>query len=192
MSVNGVIRARKIAGFGPDTLAAALLLLGGTLVFLFVASEPYRYTLYLSVHIVAALVWVGGAVTMTLLGIVFQRRQEPELLAALGRLSGWIGPRVYTPATVLVFVSGLALMHEAEIDWGQFWVLFALFGWALAALLALGFIGPQAKRVAAAVGRHGPASAEAQRLIRQLYAVARLNTALLVLIVLDMSAKPFV
>lgn len=183
---------RFLGGYGLDTLLAAFVLVAGTIVLLKAAAEPYAYTVYLAVHVVAAVVWVGGAATMTMLGIVFARSREPEMLQALGRMGGWVGPRVYTPATFVVFAFGLAMMLEGELPWNQFWVLFALAGWGLATAVGIGFMGPQAGRIGKAVQRHGPGSPQALRLVRQMYAVSRFDSALLILIVVDMTAKPFV
>ena len=55
---------------------------------------------------------MGGDVTLTTLGIVFERRQDGETLAALGRMGTWIGTRVYTPALFVVIAFGIAVMHE--------------------------------------------------------------------------------
>ena len=111
---------RLFGGFGVDALGAGLLLLVGTILFLSVA--PYTFQIYLAIHVVSAVVWVGGDVTLTTLGIVFERRGDGETLAALGRMGTWIGTRVYTPTLFVVIAFGIALMHEGHIDWGQFWV----------------------------------------------------------------------
>jgi len=73
-----------LGGFTLDTLAAGLLVLFGAIVFLAVA--PYTYNIYLGIHVLAAVTWVGGDITLTTLGIVFERRSEGETLGALGRM----------------------------------------------------------------------------------------------------------
>jgi uncharacterized membrane protein len=180
---------RLYGGFGADTLLAALFLLGGTVLFL--AFAPFAYDVYLAVHVGAAVVWVGGDVTLTTLGIVFQRRQEGETLAALGRMGAWIGTRVYTPALFVTIVFGIALMVEGDVAWGQFWVVFGLVGWAIAGVVGVAFVGPELGRIDEAARTHGPDSEEVRRRVKRLFMIFRFDTALLLLIVLDMSAKPF-
>jgi uncharacterized membrane protein len=179
---------RLFGGFGIDSLFAGLLLLVGTIVFLSYA--PFTYQIYLAVHVVAAVIWVGGDVTLTTLGIVFERRHEGETLAALGRMGAWIGTRVYTPALFVVIGFGIALMHELHIDYGQFWVIFGLVGWAIAATVGVGFVGPELGRIDEAARMHGPESEEVARRVKRLFAIFRFDTALLILIVLDMTARP--
>jgi uncharacterized membrane protein len=180
---------KLFGGFGVDTLAAGLFLLVGVIVFLSYA--PHTYQIYLAVHVIAAVIWVGGDVTLTTLGIVFERRHEGDTLAALGRMGAWIGVRVYTPALFVVIAFGIALMHEGNLDWGQFWVIFGLIGWAIAACVGVGFVGPELGRIDEAARAHGPESEEVAQRVKRLFMIFRFDTALLVLIVLDMSTKPF-
>jgi len=180
---------KLFGGFGVDTLAAGLLLLVGSIVFLSYA--PHTFQIYLAIHIIAAVVWVGGDVTLTTLGIVFERRHDGETLAALGRMGAWIGTRVYTPTLFIVIGFGVALMHEEKLDWGQFWVIFGLLGWTIATVLGIAFVGPELGRIDAAARAHGPESEEVAQRVKRLFMIFRFDTALLVLIVLDMTAKPF-
>ena len=180
---------RLFGGFGVDTLLAGIILLAATVFLLSYA--PGKYQIYLAVHVVAAVIWVGGDVTLTTLGIVFERRQEGEVLAALGRMGTWIGTRVYTPILFIVIAFGIATMHEAHYDYNQFWVIFGLIGWAVATCLGIGFVGPELGRIDQAARTHGPQSPEVMARVKRLFMIFRFDTALLILIVLDMAAKPF-
>jgi uncharacterized membrane protein len=183
---NGV--PRLFGGFGVDALLAGLFLLVGTIVFLSYA--PYTYQAYLAIHVISVVIWVGGDITLTTLGIVFERRHDTGALAELGKMGAWIGTRVYTPALFVVIGFGIALMHERDLDWGQFWVVFGLIGWAIAATVGVGFVGPELGRIDKAAQQFGPESPEVGRRVKRLFAIFRFDTALLALIVLDMTAKP--
>jgi hypothetical protein len=181
---------KLFGGFGVDALGAGLFLLVGTILFLSVA--PGTYQIYLAIHVIAAVIWVGGDVTLTTLGVVFERRHEGETLAALGRMGAWIGTRVYTPTLFVVIGFGIALMHErSDFHYGQFWVVFGLIGWAIAATVGIGFVGPELGRIDEAARTHGPESEEVAQRVKRLFMIFRFDTALLALIILDMSAKPF-
>ena len=82
---------RPFGGLGVDTILAGALLFAGAILFL--ALAPSAYYAYLAIHILSAVIWVGGDVTLTVLGIVFERRGEGETLGALGRMGAWIGTR---------------------------------------------------------------------------------------------------
>ena len=179
---------KLLGGFSVDTLLAALLVLLGAIVFF--AYAPFTYSIYLGIHVLAAMTWVGGDITLTTLGIVFERRSDGETLSALGRMGAWIGTRVYTPALFITLAFGIALMVEGDLDWSQFWVIFGLIGWAIAAVVGVGFVGPELGRIDEAARTHGPDSAEVARRVRRLFMIFRFDTALLMLIVINMAVKP--
>jgi uncharacterized membrane protein len=171
-----------------STLLAGLVLLAGTIVLLYYA--PDSYELLKALHVIAIVIWVGGDITLTTLGIVFERRRDDETMAALGKMGAWIGTRIYTPALFAAFGFGVALVQKGPYGWGTFWIDFALAGWAVAAAVGVGFVGPELGRIDKAAQEHGPASAEVGRRVQRLFTIFRFDTALLILIVLDMTAKP--
>ena len=164
------------------------MLIAGTIVLLWFA--PSSYDVYLALHVVAIVIWVGGDITLTTLGIVFERRGDAETLAVLGKVGAWIGTRVYTPALFAAFGLGVALVEKGDWGWSTFWIDFSLAGWAVAATVGVGFVGPELGRIDEAARRLGPESEEVRRRVRRLFAIFRFDTALLILIVLVMAAKP--
>ena len=171
-----------------STLLAAALLVAGTVVLLWYA--PDSYNVYKALHVISIVIWVGGDITLTTLGIVFERRRDGEALAQLGKLGGWIGVHVYTPALFAVLAFGIALMQKGDWPWDVFWVDFALVGWTIAALVGVGFVGPELGRIDRAAQELGPESEVVRQRVKRLFTVFRFDTALLILIVLDMTAKP--
>jgi uncharacterized membrane protein len=184
--------AEQEAARRPRTALSAMLagiaLVAGTVALLWFA--PDSYSVYKALHVVTIVIWVGGDLTLTTLGIVFERRGDNETLAALGKLGAWIGPRVYTPASFAVFAFGAALVEKGSWGWGVAWIDLALAGWAIAATVGVLFVGPQLGRIDRAAESFGPESDEVARHVRRLFTVFRFDTVLLVLIVLDMTAKP--
>jgi uncharacterized membrane protein len=177
-----------LAATSTSVILAGFLLIAGTIVFLWFA--PAAYQIYLALHVAAVVVWVGGDVTLTTLGIVFERRADGKTLAALGRMGAWIGTRVYTPALFAAFGLGVALVEKGHWGWSTFWIDFAIVGWGIAATVGVGFVGPELGRIDRAAAAHGPDSPEVARRVRRLFTVFRFDSALLVLIVVDMAAKP--
>jgi len=181
---------RPVAPIGVDALIAGALLLAGAIVFLWYA--PASYEIYLALHVLAVVVWVGGDITLTTLGIVFESKQDGPTLAALGRMGAWIGTRVYTPALFFVFGFGVALVEKSGIGWNHFWIVFAIASDqpTTAKTIGIGFVGPELGRIDRAAQEYGPESPEVGRRVKRLFMIFRFDTALLILIVLDMTAKP--
>jgi uncharacterized membrane protein len=148
-------------------------------------------TLYqglLFAHVVAAVVWVGGA-TMLQFVALRARTRGPEGLLAYGSDIEWIGSRVLTPAALAVLVLGVALVADAW-SFRYDWVLIALVLYAVAFGTAMTYFGHEAEHAKAAIaaGRHE----EAERRVARLTAASRVELAMLYLIVFDMFFKPSV
>jgi uncharacterized membrane protein len=171
-----------------STLLAAALLVAGAVVVLW--NAPSSYDVFKALHVISIVIWVGGDITLTTLGLVFERRRDGEALAQLGKLGAWIGVHVYTPTLFAVLGFGIALMEKGEWPWDLFWVDFSLVGWAIASLVGVAFVGPELGRIDRAAREHGPDSEAVRRRVKRLFAVFRFDTALLILIVLVMTAKP--
>ena len=107
-------------------MLAGLVLVAGAIVLLWFA--PASYHVYKALHVLSAVIWVGGDVTLTTLGIVFERRRDGETLAAIGKAGAWVGTRIYTPALFAVLGFGIAMIEKGGLGRGRFWVDFALAG----------------------------------------------------------------
>lgn len=171
-----------------SALLAGLVLIAGAVVLLWYA--PNSYSTYKALHVVAIVIWVGGDVTLTTAGIVFERRGDAETLATLGKVGAWVGVRVYTPAAFAAFAFGVALIQKGGWGWNQPWIVFALVGWAIATGVGVLFVGPELGRIERTAAEHGPESEQVTWRVRRLFTVFRFDTALLILIVLDMTVKP--
>ena len=76
MSQTGPRRARHRAAArtASSTLLAAAFLDRGAVVLLWYA--PGLVHVYKALHVISTVVWVGGDITLTTLGIVFERRRD--------------------------------------------------------------------------------------------------------------------
>ena len=64
-------------------MLAGLMVLVGAIALLWFA--PSSYEVFKALHVIAIVIWVGGDITLTTLGIVFERRGDAPTLAALGQ-----------------------------------------------------------------------------------------------------------
>jgi hypothetical protein len=86
---------------------------------------------------------------------------------------------------------GIAMTINGKIGYDQFWIIFGLVAWGLSAATGILFLGPEAHRLNKVAAEHGPKSPQAQGRLRRILPVARIDVALMFLIVFDMVAKPF-
>ncbi len=152
-----------------------------------IAATTYEW--YLAVHILAAVVWVGGALTIQLLAI---RASRPNARLQLGSLASeieWVGTRVFIPSSLILVVFGFLLAAEGDWDW-ELWLVFGLIVWIASFVVGAAFLGPQSGKLGEDVERYGVDSAQATARLRRIFLVSRVELAFLLLVVLDMALKP--
>jgi uncharacterized membrane protein len=140
-------------------------------------------------HILAAMVWVGGGVTLAALAAATLRGDDAQGVARFVRSLRVIGPAVLAPSTIAVLGLGVWLvLDSAAWDFGQTWVLLALALFAVAFVVGTGHQSRAAINAQRAIDRDDHAEARRQ-LVRWTLGYA-LVVALLVLIAWDMVFKP--
>jgi uncharacterized membrane protein len=144
-------------------------------------------------HVIVAVLWVGGGATLAFLAIMTLRMNDPIRVAQFAHQAGKIGERLYTPSSLLVLLFGIGLMtnDQSPWDWDMTFVQIALAGWALTFLVGFFYIRPTAAKLASAIEERGPTDPEAQRLIKNILVVTRIDILILLFIVFDMTAKPW-
>ena len=83
----------------------------------------YKYLLF--VHVLMAVVWVGGALTLQVQAIRLQRANDPVEMARFARETEWIGMRVFMPASLLVLIVGIFMVLDAW-SFEQLWILIGI------------------------------------------------------------------
>jgi uncharacterized membrane protein len=153
---------------------------------------PVSATLYdwLSfLHIVAAMVWVGGIVALNVLATQVLRSGEPEAVARFTGSLRFLGPLVLAPAVAALFAFGMWMVFDSEAwDFGQGWLQLGL------ALFAAAFVVGAAFQSRSALGAQRAAAAgddrEAVRQLRSWSWGMRLILVLLLVATWDMVVKP--
>lgn len=143
------------------------------------------YDLLLSVHLIAAVVWVGGSVALAVLS---GRMSRAERVAAIPQFS-WYGGRVLPAAAVVLLIAGFGLVSEIDASLGDPWISIAFAIWIISAILGSVFIARAGREVETAAAAGGDPAA-ADRAFGRLLTLIRIDTALVLLAVVDMAVKP--
>jgi uncharacterized membrane protein len=149
------------------------------------------YALFRVVHVVLAVFWVGGGLTLTVIALKAERTNDPHEIVTLARWAAFVGERFFAPAGLIVFLMGIAMMINTNWGWGTFWVVAGLAGYAITFATGIGFLSPQAKRIEALTLEKGATAPETLAAIRKILLIARFDTGILLLVVADMVTKPF-
>lgn len=146
------------------------------------------YELWLFLHITAAIAWVGGAAAIQVFGVLTKRAADPAKTAFFVGNVAWTVLRVFLPAAVLAFVSGVGLIETGPWDWDEPFIVFGLIFWTLISLVAFGYLAHAMRRAGAQLAAEGPSPAIALRL-RNLVWLSRALLVVLVAIVFMMTTK---
>jgi uncharacterized membrane protein len=145
------------------------------------------YTLFKFLHVVTAIAWVGGGLTLLASSIVTMRTQGDEaVLKSLDTMNG-LGKIWFIPASLLTVVFGATATTFGGL-WGDMWVTLGLLGFANTFLTGLLFIEPKGRQVAGMIEAGNIPGAVAEG--RKLMSVAKFDYTVMLLIVADMVLKP--
>lgn len=147
------------------------------------------YQWFLSVHILAAVLWVGGAFMIQVLAIRASRANDGQRLATFASEAEWVGTRIFVPSSLVLVVFGFLLISEGNWDY-QFWVVFPIVVWIASFVVGAAFLGPQSGRLSKEIEQHGIESPQAMNRLQRIFLVSRIELLLLLLVVLDMALKP--
>jgi len=152
-----------------------------------VDGTPYLILVYL--HIIAAMVWLGGGFYFHYRFTMLRRANDVASMVAVGKEVEATGNKVFAPASGIVLVMGIAMVAFGPYGF-DLWIVLALIGFVVTFLTGILFIGPTSSKVAAAVEAEGIDSPEVAAQMDRLLTIARIDYVVLLLIVLDMVFKP--
>jgi uncharacterized membrane protein len=149
-----------------------------------------RYDVYLMLHVIAAIVWLGGGLTLSIYGTRIAKQRDAARMVSFAREGEWMGNHIFLPAALVLLVCGFLMIHAGFPAFDQFWVQLALGLFAVTFLTGSLFLGPQAGKIGKLIEEHGENSPEVQDQIRRVLPVSRLDLLTLYSIVVVMVAKP--
>jgi uncharacterized membrane protein len=173
------------------TLIIGAVVLVVAIVFISQAGSNAWYSAFKAVHVLGAIVWIGGGALITILAIMAERRNDPAELATVARQAAMVGERIFAPAGLVVVAMGIAMMANTNWGWGKFWVTAGLVGYAITFFTGVGVLSPGAKKIVAMTEEKGATHPDTQAAIKRILLIARVDVAMLFLVVVDMVVKPF-
>lgn len=146
--------------------------------------------LLLTAHVMAAVLWVGGASFLHLWGRRALASGDTQRIVGFAREAAWIGPRIFAPLSITLFVAGQLLLAELNLE-HEAWIIIAETGWLASFLIAIFYYGRKAKRLEQLIAEQGEGSPAVLQNVRETANVAAIELTILLLVVVDMTWKPF-
>jgi uncharacterized membrane protein len=146
------------------------------------------YTIFKFLHVASAVIWIGGAFIMIMLGVKAARSKNDAEIVGVVRQVAWAADRIYVPSSVATLVFGLIAAWLG--NWfGTLWAILGLVG--VAATIALGVVvlTPRAKKVEADYAATGVTPALVV-LCLEILTIAKFDAVILFSVIADMVLKP--
>ncbi|GLS39669.1 hypothetical protein GCM10010869_52660 [Mesorhizobium tianshanense] len=146
------------------------------------------YSIVKFLHVVSAILWVGGGFTLMVLAVRADRAGNIEGMLQAMRATGELGNRFFAPMSMLTLAFGL-IMCGFWVGFSDLWILIGLVGYATTFCIGMFVFKPTADRMAAMIAKDGvtPAAlAQGQRIL----SAARLDYSVMLVIIADMVLKP--
>jgi uncharacterized membrane protein len=173
-------------------IAAALCAVGLTFALNTTDAPTHAFAIFKLIHVSVALFWVGGGVLLTVLALRAERAQEPEEMAHIARQAVFAGEKLFAPAGLVVLAMGITMViNSPEIGFGTTWVDIGLVGYAISFATGIGVLAPMSRRIVTLLAEKGAAAPETQAAIQRILLVARVDIAVLLIVVADMFMTPF-
>ncbi|HEV2756917.1 MAG TPA: DUF2269 family protein [Actinomycetota bacterium] len=143
-----------------------------------------------TIHVLFAVIWVGGAATTQVFATRLSRANEPRRMAAFAKDIEFVGTRVFTPASVVVLAAGIWMVAISGWDFTDLWIVLGLIGIAFSATVGATFLGPESGRIGRLIEAKGPEDTEVAARLNRIFLVSRVELVILLLIVINMVVKP--
>lgn len=173
---------------GPAVTAAIVAVFAAAFVVFAVWAGSW-YQTWKALHILMAIVWVGGALMIQLLAFRILRENDGARIAKFTKDIELIGMRTFVPASLILVVLGFVMIHQAGFEY-TFWLVFAIVIWALSFISGAFFLGPESGRIGRLIEERGGVDAEVKSRIERLLLHSRIEMMLIALIAMDMVLKP--
>jgi uncharacterized membrane protein len=148
------------------------------------------YTFFKSIHVITAVIWVGGAAMIQAYAFRILRTGDGKRQADFAKDTEVVGMRVFVPASLILVLAAIAMMVNLDWSWSQNWIILGLIAFVLSFVLGAGFLGPEGGRIAALIEQQGPDSPAVQARIRRILTISRCELIVLLTVIVNMVVKP--
>jgi uncharacterized membrane protein len=148
------------------------------------------YELFLTVHVVGAICWVGGGTLLQILGTRTINSNNPEQTRDFVASTSYLGPRFFIPISLTTVVFGVLTVVEGDISFGDLWVSAGLTMFVISFILGAGVVGPSLDKLVEMDENGELGSTTYTKTLGRVLLVSRIELVLLWAIVVLMILKP--
>lgn len=147
------------------------------------------YEFLLFVHVLAAVVWVGGGFALNVLGTRLVKASNPDAIAGFARQSAFIGSRIFAPVSALLFLAGV-LMTIDRWDFQDLWIAIGVVGFLYSFITGAAILGPLSGKTANLIAERGAGDSQVIANIKKLFLFGRIEMLVMIVVIAAMTVKP--
>jgi len=148
------------------------------------------YTVLLAIHILCAVIWVGGGVSIHIMGRRALASGDRQRMLQFSEEANWVGTRIYAPVSLILLVVGVLLVNVRDYSHGDVWISVAYTAWLISFAIGVGYYGRAAKKRDALIAAEGIDGPGFLATYKQVMTVNTIELTILLLVVIDMAIKP--
>lgn len=148
------------------------------------------YELFKTIHVIAAVMWVGGVILSQVYAAVAFGSGEKTRVLGFIRIQAWLGKRYFAPASVVLILAGIAMVIESGWEFADIWIVMGITLWVASVIIGAGFLTPRSEKLTVELEQKGLDDPGVQGLADQLALLSRADLVILLLVVIVMVVKP--
>jgi hypothetical protein len=157
---------------------------------LFSLVDGGSYKALLAIHILAAVIWVGGGMMITMQAErARQARNDQEFVSVALQAEFW-GTRVFIPTSLVLVACGFGMIGVGHIGFSHPFIDIGLTGWVISFVIGAGFLGPQSVKLKELLTTEGAITPVVKAHVARILWVARVDLVILFAVIVAMVAKP--
>ncbi len=144
----------------------------------------------LFVHIIAAAIWIGGALVGMLIGIFLSKQGDASAMSRFCTAFATIAGPAFGGSAMLVLGTGIWMVADSGIEFSALWVGLSLGGWLVATVLGATVVGLTWTKVGKELREPGATLEGVQPLLRKAVRWTWVDLAIRIVVVLLMVWQP--
>jgi hypothetical protein len=149
------------------------------------------YEFLKTVHVLLAILWLGGAITFQLIANRILKEDPSTRLVGFSRDTEAIGMKIFLPASIVLLLAGVLMVIDTPgIDFTDAWIVIGLGGILSTIIIGAGFLGPEAGRLGALIEEKGENDPEVVQRISRILMIGRIDLTILLIVAANMVIKP--
>ena len=149
------------------------------------------YKTFMTIHVLSAIVWLGGGFMITAQAERAKRASKDEDLVAVAISADYWATHLFIPVSLVLLVCGFGMIGTGHLGFSHPFIDIGLVGWVVSFAIGAGFLGPQSGQVKTlAAASNGAATPEILGRVDRILMVARIDMVILLAVAAVMVIQP--